>query len=76
MYQCMCVRVCMHMIQCIIFGAFTVLMIRIESCQDTGFSIRNLITLPLIILTDKFGLTSQLLKSAYDWPFIISTDLL
>ena len=28
-------------------------MIRIESCQDTGFSIRSLITFPLVILTDQ-----------------------
>ena len=43
------VYVCVHMMQCIIFGAFTVLMIRFESCQGIGFP--NLITFPLIILT-------------------------
>ena len=36
-----CMFVCVHVMQClsIIFGAFTVLMIRIESCQDIDFSI-------------------------------------
>ena len=41
LFECLCEHLCMHVT--------SVLMIRIENCPDIDFSIRNLMTFPLIM---------------------------